>query len=69
MPDHRNRPRYEWAHGGGVDLRKVDGPWVCDCLDYGLEPKPNGIGECATCRRPVYDEHGIRIMNRRTEKS
>lgn len=42
-------------------MRNVDGPWICDCPNYGLEPQPNRIGECRTCRRPVYDEHGKRV--------
>lgn len=52
--------RHEWAMGNRLS-KVIDGPWTCDCVDYGLKPRPNSIGECATCRRPVYDENGKRI--------
>lgn len=55
MPRADGTPRYEWAPGGRHLTGRVDGPWTCDCHDYGLSPKPNRIGECQTCYRPVYD--------------
>lgn len=56
--NHRNRrpARHEWKHGmQAVPGLVTDGPWICDCHDYGLQPKPNVNGECQTCYRSVYD--------------
>lgn len=60
MGDNRT-PRGEWSLGGHHLTGIAAGPWVCDCVDYGLAPQPNGMGECQTCYRPVYDDDGKRV--------
>lgn len=57
--------RHEWQNG----IRKghvTDGPWTCDCPDYGLDPQPGWLGECQTCRRPIYGPDGTRITRSHT---
>lgn len=62
-PGGNNEPgRYEWGPSGKRLTGIVHGPWVCDCHDYGLKPRPNGIGECQTCYRPVYGIDGERVV-------